>query len=132
MERWIAASPDRVYAYFTDRDRWLSWMGVEAVIEPTPGGVFRMDVMGDGEHASGRFVELVPARRVVFTWGWETAGGPVPPGSSMVEVDLQPDGQGTLLRLRHSGLPAPALEAHDRGWTHFTDNLSRIAATPEG
>jgi uncharacterized protein YndB with AHSA1/START domain len=41
-------------------------------------GRFRMDVRGDG-HASGRFVEVTPPRRVVFTWGWEIAGSPVSP-----------------------------------------------------
>ena len=129
VERRIAAPPERVFAYFTDRDRWLAWMGADAVIEPRPGGVFRMDVMGDGEHAAGRFVEVVPDRRIVFTWGWETPGSAVPPGASLVEIDLIPAGAGeTLVRLRHRGLPAAALPDHDHGWTHF---LGRLVAVVE-
>jgi uncharacterized protein YndB with AHSA1/START domain len=68
VERHIAASPATVFSFFADPGRWLRWQGVEAVIEPRPGGAFRMNVRGDG-FASGRFVEVVPGRRIVFTWG---------------------------------------------------------------
>lgn len=128
VERRIKASPRTVFSFFTDPDRWLSWQGVEAQIDPRPGGVFRMNVRGDG-WASGRFTVVDPDTRIVFTWGWEGAGSPVPPGSSTVEVTLAPDGtDGTLLRLRHTGLPLPALEAHRDGWEHYLDRLGIRAA----
>jgi uncharacterized protein YndB with AHSA1/START domain len=38
-----------------------------------------MNVRGDG-FAAGRFTEVVPGRRLVFTWGWEAADRGVPPG----------------------------------------------------
>ena len=44
----------------------------------------------------GEFVEVVPHRRVVFTWGWESELFAVPPASTRVEVALVPDGTGTL------------------------------------
>ncbi|HEX9342386.1 MAG TPA: SRPBCC family protein, partial [Actinomycetota bacterium] len=104
VERYVKAPPETVFTFFADPSRWLQWQGVHAQIEPRPGGRFRMDVMGDG-YASGRFVEVTPPRRVVFTWGYEAPGSPVPPGSSTVEIDLLPDGDGTLVRLTHRGLP---------------------------
>ena len=55
--------------------------------------------------ASGHFVELDPPRRLVFTWGWEMPGNPVPAGSSTVTVDLLAAPAGTLVRLTHTGLP---------------------------
>jgi uncharacterized protein YndB with AHSA1/START domain len=128
VERRIKAHPETVCSYFTDRDRWLSWQGVEAEIDPRPGGVFRMNVRGDG-WAAGRFVTLDPPHRIVFTWGWEGDGSPVPPGSSTVEVTLEPDGQdGTLLRLVHTGLPFPAIDLHRDGWNHYLDRLGVRAA----
>jgi uncharacterized protein YndB with AHSA1/START domain len=98
VERRINASPTTVFSFFTDRDRWLSWQGVEAEIDPRPGGVFRINVQGDSA-AAGHFVTVEPYRRIVFTWGWETADSPVPPGSSTVDITLEPDGPATLLRL---------------------------------
>jgi uncharacterized protein YndB with AHSA1/START domain len=110
------------------RDRWLSWQGVEAEIDARPGGAFRMNVRGDG-WAAGRFTIIDPPHRVVFTWGWEGDGSPVPPGSSTVEITLEPDGKdGTLLRLVHTGLPMPALDVHRDGWNHYLDRLGVRAA----
>jgi uncharacterized protein YndB with AHSA1/START domain len=80
LERHVKAPPEVVFAFFADPARWLQWQGVRAQVEPRPGGVLRMDVTGDG-YASGRFVEVTPPRRLVFTWGWEVDGSPVPPGS---------------------------------------------------
>src|SRR5215207_10099449 len=83
IERRIAASPATVFSFFVSPERWMRWQGVEAVVEPLPGGMFRMSVRGDG-FASGRFTEVVPDRRLVFTWGWEAPGlgwRPAPPWS---------------------------------------------------
>jgi uncharacterized protein YndB with AHSA1/START domain len=130
VERRIDASPRTVFSFFTDAERWVSWQGVEAQIDPRPGGVFRMNVRGDG-YAAGTFVEVSPYRRIVFTWGWETEGSPVPPGSSTVEVTLEPDGDGTVLRLVHSGLPAAMFDVHREGWEHYAGRLAVRAAGGE-
>jgi uncharacterized protein YndB with AHSA1/START domain len=128
VHRVIKARPATVFSFFTDRDRWLSWQGVTAEIDPRPGGVFRMNVRGDG-FASGRFVAVEPPHRIVFTWGWEGADSPVPPGSSTVEITLEADGDdGTRLTLIHSGLPLPALDMHRDGWNHYLDRLTIRAA----
>jgi uncharacterized protein YndB with AHSA1/START domain len=128
LERRIKARPETVFSFFTDRDRWLSWQGVEAEIDPRPGGVFRMNVRGDG-WASGRFTVVEPYRRIAFTWGWEGSDSPVAPGTSTVEITLEPDGaDGTLLRLAHTGLPLPAVELHRDGWQHYLDRLTVRAA----
>ena len=124
VRRSIKATPATVFSFFTDRDRWLSWQGVTAEIDARPGGVFRMNVRGDG-WASGRFTAVEPHRRIAFTWGWEGDDSPVPPGSSTVEITLEPDGDGgTLLTLIHSGLPLPAVDVHRDGWNHFLDRLT--------
>jgi uncharacterized protein YndB with AHSA1/START domain len=126
VERRIAAQPADVYSYLTDSVRWARWQGQSAEIEAVPGGVFRM-VMADGTTAEGRFVQLVPDVRVVFTWGWR--GSPtVPPGSSTVEIELAADGEGTLLRLTHRGLPAEDRPIHSAGWRHYLPRLAISAA----
>jgi uncharacterized protein YndB with AHSA1/START domain len=126
VERRIAAQPSDVYSYLTDSVRWARWQGDSAEIEAVPGGIFRM-VMPNGTTAEGRFVSLVPDAHVVFTWGWH--GSPtVPPGSSTVEIELAPDGDGTLLRLTHRGLPPEDRPIHAAGWDHYLPRLEFVAA----
>ena len=52
----------------------------------------------------------------------------VPPGSTTVEIDLDPTGDGgTRLRLVHRGLDRPMAGAHEGGWWHYLDRLRRAA-----
>src|SRR5919204_1451791 len=101
----VAARPETVFPFFTDPARMVRWKGVEADLDARPGGIYRVNVTGR-EVARGQYVEVVPNRRVVFTWGWEGAGSTLPPGASTVEVDLIPDGDGTIVRLTHRDPPA--------------------------
>ena len=119
----IAARPEVVWSFWVDPSRIVRWMGRSATLEPQPGGEFRIDY-GNGNVVSGRFVELVEPARLVFTWGWEDPAEAVRPGGSVVEVELTPDGDGTRLRLRHSGLPDDAeVAGHAEGWDYFLSRL---------
>jgi len=123
----IEARPETVFRYFVEPERMCAWMGISAEVDPRPGGRYRVDVNGTG-FAVGEFVEIVPDERVVWTWGWEGNTG-LPPGSSTVEITLVPDGDATVVRLRHSGLPdADAEKKHRHGWEHYSDRLSAAAA----
>ncbi|HEV7679136.1 MAG TPA: SRPBCC domain-containing protein [Candidatus Dormibacteraeota bacterium] len=123
----IQARPDIVFSFFTDPERMARWKGRSAVLDPRPGGIYQVDIHGN--MVRGEYVAIEPYTRVVFTWGWE-GEGPVQPGTSTVEVLLRPDGDGTVLTLRHGDLPdAAAAAEHAAGWDHF---LPRLAATAEG
>jgi uncharacterized protein YndB with AHSA1/START domain len=128
LERRIAARPETVFSFFTDREKWLSWMGRDGEFSFEPGGAYRTNV--SGEHvAEGRFVEIDPPKRLVLTWGWAGDGMSVPPGSTTVEITLEPVADGTLLRLVHRDLPSPeSCAAHREGWLHYVDRLATLAA----
>ena len=121
----IAASPSTVFSYLTESEKFTAWMGVGAELDPRPGGRYRIDV--DGEHvAVGEYRELDPPHRVLMTWGWEDQSA-VPPGSTMVEITLTPEGLGTLLRLRHTGLPSDEeRQSHRGGWELYTGKLAAL------
>jgi uncharacterized protein YndB with AHSA1/START domain len=126
VERRVDAAPATIFRFLNDPARWIRWQGIEADIEPRPGGRFRVNVTGDG-FASGEFVEIIPNRRVVFTWGWESPDSPVPPGSTTVAIDLIPDGDKTIIRLTHSQLPPPTRQTHKHGWNNYADRLAAVA-----
>src|SRR5262249_373955 len=108
-ETHIAAPPATVFAFLTDPEKIVRWMGAEATTETHPGGLYLLKGFG-GDHARvarGAFREVVPVHRLVYTFGWE-ASQEVPPGSSLVEIDLIERDGGTLLRMTHSGLPNEA------------------------
>lgn len=123
LERRIKARPETIFAFFTDPERYTQWMGVDAELDARPGGVYRVEVP-QGFTALGRFEELDPPHRIVFSWGWD-GHDTVPPGSTRVEVTLTPDGEETVVRLVHTGLPgAEELEQHDHGWNRYLDRLA--------
>jgi uncharacterized protein YndB with AHSA1/START domain len=122
----IDASPATVFALLTDPEQMRTWLAEEVLARAEPGGIFRL-ADGSGAAIEGRYVEVVPDRRVVFTWGGVEG---LAPGESTVEITLEPARRGTLLKLRHFGLPPPAFEAHDMGWVHSA--LPKVKAAAEG
>ncbi len=132
VERTIAidASPETVWQFLVDPETTTAWWGLRASFDPRPGGAYRIEVI-PGHTASGEFVELDEPRRLVYTWGWEAGEGganPVPPGSSTIEIELVPDGAGTVLHFAHRDLPSSdAADSHAKGWDHYLERLA-IAA----
>jgi uncharacterized protein YndB with AHSA1/START domain len=122
----IEAAPETVFRLLTDPAEYVRWKGRIAELEPTRGGIFRVQFADANQIAAGRYVEVVPNRRVVFTWGWE-GDAMVPPGSSTVEIDLEPSGRGTRLRLVHRGLPEAGISQHAEGWDFFLGRLEDVA-----
>lgn len=128
IEQLIGAPPDRVFAAWTDPDllaRWMSPVGhAEAEVEPWIGGRLRVTMVGGDvriEHR-GEYREVLPNRRLVFTWQSPYTG----PEPSVVTVELEPDEAGTRLTLIHERLPAEAVESHRGGWGPILDRLVEL------
>jgi len=102
-------------------------MGTEAQVEPRPGGLYLVNVTG-ARFARGYFREVVPVHRLAYSFGWD-GSEEVPPASSLVEIDLIEQPNGTLLRLTHTGLPSvEQCAGHAEGWTHYLGRLETVAA----
>lgn len=123
----IHAPAEEVFGYLVDPVLFGQWMAEGATLDPTPGGTVRW-THPNGDTVCGRYVEIHPPRRLVFTYGWERPDVEIPPGSTTVEIDLvtQDDG-GTLVTLIHRGLENRAADAHGAGWAHYLDRLRRTA-----
>lgn len=122
----VKASPETVFSYFTDPEKIVRWKGATAELDPRPGGIHRVQIRPEVV-ALGEYVEVDPPRRVVLSWGWE--GHPaVPAGSTRVEISLEPDGEETLVTLRHLDLPEAERDQHLDGWKHYLSRFEVAAA----
>jgi len=113
----------------------IRWWGVTghantpiAEAEVRIGGRFRVQFWTpDGEHhsVSGIYREVVPDRRLVFSWAWQST----PERESQVTVDLKADRDGTILTLTHDQFfDEKARDDHRRGWTAALDTLEGLFA----
>ena len=124
-EIFIAASPETIFHFLVDPLLMARWIGSSHTLEPRVNGLLRVE-FSRGDVASGQYKEIVPNRRVVFTWGWESkdpALRTLKPGESLVEIELEPQRGGTLLRLRHSRLPKGISEMHEDRWAYYLKKL---------
>ena len=106
----VKAEPSTIFALLIEPGM-QSWLGTDVEFDPRPGGLYK----------------ITPNERVVFTFGWNEPGHPIPAGSTKVAITLIPEGDETLVRLVHSGLPDDAISDHEEGWQHFLDRLATVA-----
>ncbi|MFN0089886.1 MAG: SRPBCC domain-containing protein [Acidimicrobiales bacterium] len=126
----MEADPEVVYRHLVDPAELAEWIALGgALSDPVEGGALRWS-FANGAVMSGRYLELDPPRRIVFTYGWEDDLRGVPPGATIVEIDLEPHPRGTRLRLTHRLLPDHAAEDHRLGWDHFLAVLAHRLARP--
>jgi len=126
-EIFIEASPQLVFAFLSEPDNMLRWTGLTMDVDPRPGGVFCLNP-NFKEAVRGEYLEVIPPRKIVFTWGWEDGSVGVPPGSTIVEIELMAHGHGTLVRLTHRGLPdvGEVGPMHEAGWIQMLDRLKIV------
>lgn len=90
-EELIPASPEETWEAITDPDQLGEWLGEGADVDLRPGGGLRIE-LEDGER-NGFVEEVDEPRRLVFWWAADEAE------SSRVEIELEPDAGGTVVRV---------------------------------
>jgi uncharacterized protein YndB with AHSA1/START domain len=125
IRKEITASPETVFRALTDPDELSRWWTTSADSDPRLGGAFdyrfEFDEQSRNHSYSGAYDDVVENERVAYPWQGRL-------GETKVEVTLTPSGDGTTLRLLHSGWgeggewPA-AVQMHEEGWGFFLENL---------
>ena len=134
-EDFFAHPPEKVWKALTTAEiigRWLMPNDFEAVV----GRHFTFTTQPKGDWdgvVRCEVLEVVPHRRLVYSWrGGSDAGNPAPLDST-VTWTLQPEGNGTRLRMVHAGFRSPqndfAYDAMSPGWRHLIGRLGEIVAT---
>ena len=129
LVRKIKASPAKVWAAITRPEQMLQWWGPDAgptlkvEADVRPGGrfsvVFRL-LNGQEHNPTGFYREVIPERKLVFTWDLPGALEP----ESLVTFLLKPLDTGTELTLIHAHLPdEEARASHEQGWNGLLDKL---------
>jgi uncharacterized protein YndB with AHSA1/START domain len=121
ITRTIRADRDAVWDAWTQPAQAKKWSC------PVPGGVRRyesdlrvggaftlaMEIEGQPHTAVGRYREIEPPSRLVYTWDWKET----PMGETLVTVEFDETDGATLVTLTHTGLPNEAIADHEQGWT---------------
>ena len=138
-ETFIAAPVERVWALITEAEHLGHWFGdAGAEIDLRPGGAIalRWDEHGTSR---GRVVKVEPHARFSYRWApFKDPGGdePIEGNSTLVEFTLQPEGDGTRLRVVESGFASLATtdaqraenhKGNSAGWEYETNELREYA-----
>ncbi len=134
VSRRIAASAERLFDAWLDPASLAVWMrrdggeASDAVADPRVGGSFTItmhDRFGSVVHA-GTYTVIDRPRTLEFTWRSHATNT----ADSLVRVTFEPDGDATVVEVRHERLPdAEAVRSHTDGWTEI---IGRFARTYSG
>jgi uncharacterized protein YndB with AHSA1/START domain len=124
LHRKFPVAPEKVWRAWTDPQALSSWFGASkpgavttAEIALRVGGRYRIVTQltdGGTNDVSGEYQEVVPHKRLVFTWAWRST----PDRVSRVSIDLLAQDGGTTMRLVHDRFfDEQARVNHERGWT---------------
>jgi len=135
--RKIKASPAKVWGALTQPELMMQWWGpdagptLSAVADVRPGGrfsiVFRL-LNGDVHNPTGIYQDVVPKKKLVFTWEWPG----MPERESLVTFLLEPLDDGAELTLIHEHLPdEETRNSHEVGWGGLLDKLTVFLGVSE-
>lgn len=122
-ETYRRVTPGELYRYWTEPAKLKVWWPPVAAVDPTVGGHYSFGFPEVGKTLSGTFSEVVPGKRLAFSWRWQDEPG-VP--EQHVTVDFEPRDDNTLLTVTHSSYGGETeRQEHLEGWQHFLGRLER-------
>ena len=134
----IAASAERVFQALVDPRQVLLWWGQTEVYRCTEfeadvraGDKWRSAGIGpDGRpfQVTGEYLEVQPPHLLVHSWTATWTGD----AKTTVRWEVESRREGTLLRIRHSGLAAhPGIGESYRGWPRMLGWIQALLETGE-
>ena len=126
---FIRAAPGRTFEAISTPEMLVKWLADRAELSPHKGGSYRLGWTGGPTH-TGKVLEFEPGKKIALAWEW--------PGVSLrgtvFQLSVEPKGDGSLLRVEHSGFPkeekwADLYGGAEWGWTYFALNLKSVLET---
>jgi uncharacterized protein YndB with AHSA1/START domain len=132
MSEIFESPPETVFEAWSNPEEIEQWFGPEGLrtsvitMDFKVGGAYRFVMKGDpgGDHTvHGVYKEIIPGKKLVFTWDWEDA----PMGETVVTVIFEPEGAGTRMTFTHSAFPdQKQREMHALGWGTTWPKLKKV------
>ena len=86
------------------------------------GGKYHVDVSNHTKRNYGEFLEIIPDRKIVFSWCQSFDADQKP--DTRVTIELFPEASKTRLVLLHTGFANQEVrDGHEAGWNHGIDDL---------
>lgn len=134
LTRNFPVPPERVWRAWTDPQALKRWFGPGgedpvslAHLDVRVGGRFHIVFGGpDGKahDVQGVYKEVVPNRKLVFTWTWPNS---TPERESVITIELRAAGRGTeLIFQQQQFFDSTVRDNHRRGWTESFIKLERF------
>ena len=134
LSRHYPVAPEKVWRAWTDPQAVKRWWGPApgepvslAELDVRVGGRFRIVFGGpDGKlhECAGTYKEVVPNKKLVFTWCWPNS---TPERVSVVTIVFKDLNGKTELIFKHEQLfDEKVRDDHQRGWTGSLDKLEQF------
>jgi uncharacterized protein YndB with AHSA1/START domain len=130
VRRTIRASPECLFAAWTEPDQLRAWWGPEGVvciaaeIDLRRGGRYRIGNKLPDQRVLwivGEFDEVEPPRRLVYTWKVDG----ISETEERVTVQFEPQGAATEVVVTHERIPSRELrDQHQQGWQGCLSGLA--------
>ena len=138
LQRTFAAPRERVFRAWTDPEelkRWWcpeGWTSAGVEIDLRTGGEYRIGMKklagGDLLYITGKYLEVRPPQKLVYTWNWQGAFPGMP--ETRVTVEFVDVGGATEVFLTHENFPnAEIMAEHNKGWTGVLDRLANTLSS---
>lgn len=127
VERVLNSSPQTVFRALSE-GRLLNNCGADGEkleIDFRVGGGYKAYFPNAEISCCGKFLEIIPDRKIVFTWGDAGSDAGFPRTQVLVELSPESGGAKTKVLIVHTGFASKEdAEGHDSGWTCGLDDLS--------
>ena len=138
LNRSYPVAPEKVWRAWTDPEAIKRWWGPGgndpvsvAQLDVRVGGRFRIvfgGPQGRDHEVQGVYKEVVPARKLVFTWTWPNS---TPERESLVTIVFRQAAGGTELEFLHAQhFDETVRDNHRRGWSESFAKLERFLQQP--
>jgi uncharacterized protein YndB with AHSA1/START domain len=131
MTRRFAASPERVFAAWTDSALAARWLFTgphsqrhTAELDVRVGGRWTItDRRGGVDYtATGEYLAVEPPHRLIFTFGMPQFS----PELARVIVEIAADGEGAVMTLTQEDLRPEEVRPTEEGWSKMFAGLARL------